>query len=404
MKSDYIDKRTALIISLQVLLLGFKNCLITGIPFLFLINDSLNRVIAFFVGILYVYAFWLTRSRHLSLQCQLFWIFIVFSYIVTLLFFPQNTPFILLTFLKTLTILFMTSILLSKIKDYTWLEHYMTLFAYPIIVAGGIAGFFLTTIGHATTAKYEGDTYVMSLSYAELIAVMWLLHEYFKKKKLIALLFALVGVVIILLYGSRNPLLAIVTYVFIELIDATEHNKNISSRVFYRLCLVFFAVIAVFYKQTIIFLLDLSNSMGFGSRSLQLLSADEVDLSNRDTIHDQLWGLINANPVTGLGIQGDMAQMNEMAHSLYLSILSTYGYIVGFVFIVYLVGICITALKYAKGIDHQILVIYLCLVFPRSFTGGDMWGSDIFWWLMAFVFVSLSKSKKYRSVKVRNHN
>lgn len=395
MTAKLIDRRVALIVSLQVFLLAFKNCLISGIPYLFLINYSLNRVITVFVGALYLYAFWISRSRKLSLHCILFWIFIFFSYIFTVLFFPQNIPFIQSSLLKTLTILFMTSILLTKIKDYSWLEYYMTLFAYPIIIAGCIAGFFLTKIGQSTTATYEGDTYVMSLSYAVLIAVIWLLHEYFKRKRFLALLFALVGVIIILLYGSRNPLLAIGTYVFIELIDSTEHNKNRASRSFYRLCLCVFAVLAVFYKQIIKVLLNLSSSLGFNSRTLQLFSADEIDLSNRDTIHDQLIDLINANPLTGLGIQGDMAQMDEMAHSLYLSILSTYGYIIGSAFIIYIIVICISALKRAKGIDHQLLVMYMCLVFPRSFTGGDMWGNDIFWWLLAFIFVVLSKGYNY---------
>lgn len=393
--NNYIDKQLSLIISLQVFLLGSKNCLIQGIPSLFYINDRLNLVIMAIVGILYIYAFLISLSRHVSRRCLLFWLFILLSYMFTVLFFPENLPYIKDTFLRVVTILFLTSILIAKLRDLSWLKKYMTLLAYPTIIAGVMGGLFISYFGHVTTSEYEGDSYAMSLSYAVLIAVMWLLHSFFKDASLKALVFAIVGVVVIILYGSRNPLLAIGTYIFVELFDKAEYAKKTSTRIFYKVVLSIGGVMAVFYKSILRALLALSSELGFNSRTLNMLTDDTVDMTNRDTIHKQLWDLINENPLTGLGIQGDMAQMDEMAHGLYLSIISTYGYVIGIAFLIYLFSNCLAALKRAKGLDHQILVLYICLVIPRGFSGGDMWQSDVFWWLMALLFVILSKKCNY---------
>lgn len=398
-RGEKIDKNISLIISLQVFLLGAKNCLIQGIPFLFLINDRLNLVIMAIVGVLYVYAFLISFSRHISGRCMLFWGFIVLSYIFTVLLFPENVPYIKDTLLRVVTVFFMTSILIAKLRDLSWLKKYMTFFAYPTVAAGVIGGLFISYFGHVTTSELEGDAYATSLSYAVMIAVMWLLHSFFKDKSLKALVIAIVGIVVILLYGSRNPLLAIGAYIFVELFDKAEYEKNTSTRILYKVILFFGGVMSIFYKDIIRGLLKISAEFGFNSRTLGMLSEDTVDMTNRDTIHKQLWDLINENPLTGLGIQGDIARMDEMAHGLYLNIISTYGYVIGIAFLIYLFINCISALKRAKGLDHQILVIYMCLVIPRGFTGGDMWQSDIFWWLMAIIFVILSKKYNYVNKK-----
>lgn len=398
-RGEKIDKNISLIISLQVFLLGAKNCLIQGIPFLFLINDRLNLVIMAIVGVLYVYAFLISFSRHISGRCMLFWGFIILSYVFTVLLFPENVPYIKDTLLRVVTVLFMTSILIAKLRDLSWLKKYMTFFAYPTVVAGVIGGLFISYFGHVTTSEFEGDAYATSLSYAVMIAVMWLLHSFFKNKSLKALVIAIVGIVVILLYGSRNPLLAIGAYIFVELFDKAVYENNTSTRILYKVILFIGGVMSIFYKDIIRGLLKISAEFGVNSRTLGMLSEDTVDMTNRDTIHKQLWDLINENPLTGLGIQGDIARMDEMAHGLYLNIISTYGYVIGIAFLIYLFINCISALKRAKGLDHQILVIYMCLVIPRGFTGGDMWQSDIFWWLMAIIFVILSKKYNYVNKK-----
>ena len=405
-RGDRIDKTISLIVSLQVFLLGAKNSLIQGVPFLYTINDRLNSIIMAFVGVLYLYAIFVSLGRRLSTHCLLFWGFIAISFVFTYLVFPQNVPSIKETFLRMVTILFLTSFLLSKLKVFYWLKKYMTLFAYPTVIAGVIGGVFISMTGHITTSEYEGNNYAMSLSYASLVAVMWLLHSFFKEKNKVALLFALTGIVVILLYGSRNPLLAIISYVLIELLDSAENGKNGAKRSFYRVLLFFSAIAMLFYKEILIALSGMAESFGFNSRTLTMLSSDGIDMSNRDTIHDQLWNLINENPLTGIGIQGDVARMDEMAHGLYLNMLSTYGYIIGIAFIIYFFAICLSALKRAKGLDHQILVIYMCLVIPRGFTGGDMWQSDIFWWLMAIIFVIQSKRYNYvrKNIVVQNQS
>lgn len=394
MVDKLIDKRLSLIISLQVFLFGAKNCLIEGIPLLYEVNDRLNSLIIAAIGIMYIYAFVISISRHLSRKCVLFWLFILFSFIFTVLAFPENMPYIKDIAPRFIIVFFITSILIAKLKTFEYLERYMTQFAYPTILAGVIAGYFINMIGHVTTAIYDGDQYATSLSYAVLVAVMWLLHRFFKDGGVMPLTFSVIGVMIIVLYGSRNPLLALFLYLFFEIWDKSSNNKI--RGVLYKFILLTVGIMFFFYKPIIRFLAGLSESFGFNSRTLFLLSEADVDQTGRDSIHKEVWRLINNNPIIGTGIQGDRTNLGEMAHSLFLNIWCTYGYFIGTMFMVIIALWLFKALKSAVGLDHQILVLYFCLVVPRGFTGGDMWQSDIFWWLMAIIFVI--QSKQYYNV------
>ena len=125
------------------------------------------------------------------------------------------------------------------------------------------------------------------------------------------------------------------------------------------------------------------------------MNSDSEDFSTgRSDIHNQVWELINESPIFGTGICGDEANMHEMAHSLYLSILCTYGIIIGFMFITFILIKTCRALKHSSGLNHQILVLFICMVFPRGFTGGDIWQSDVFWQLMGIIFMINTNYKR----------
>ena len=133
------------------------------------------------------------------------------------------------------------------------------------------------------------------------------------------------------------------------------------------------------------------------------MSADTEDFSTgRNDIHNEIRKLIWNEPILGSGVCGDEANIGEMAHSLYLSIFVTYGVIIGTLFLIAIAVLCFKALKKARGLEHQILVMYLCLVLPRGFTGGDMWTSDVFWWLMGIAFMILSNKQRIRRNAISN--
>lgn len=389
------DKRVSLFIVIQVSLMGVKNILVQGLPFLMSINEALNIWITALVSVLYLYAFILVWRRTVCGSGKLFALFILASIMFTLLIFPENTVFISQYYIRWIVVFFFTAYLICKLNTFAWLQHYMLMGSYLMTAAGVIYALLVYTIGHSVTSDWS--TYSMSMSNVVMWAVMWQLHAFFKQGNKVSLFFAIAGFVVIFLYGSRNPLLAIFVYSIIALLDQVK-SKRTSGIISVWVVAILLGLIVLNLKPIIGSLTILFEQFGLSSRSLELVvNADTEDFSTgRNEIHKNVRTLIWDNPIIGTGICGDQAKLDEMAHSLYLNIFSTYGIIVGTVFLIVLIVLCLKGLKGAKKQEHQILVLYMCMVFPRGFTGGDMWTSDVFWWMMGIVFMILSNKQRVK--------
>lgn len=132
---------------------------------------------------------------------------------------------------------------------------------------------------------------------------------------------------------------------------------------------------------------------GIYRRTMTLLvNIDSIDFSTgRKDIHSALWNAINQHPIIGLGISGDMAAIGELSHGLFISIITIYGYFMGITIIGFLMISCIKGLTNSETLTKEILIMYMCLVFPRAFTGGDIWDSDVFWWLVGILLMGFKQ-------------
>lgn len=398
-KNEKIDRILSFSIAFQIVLLGCKNVLVQASPLLYWMNAQLNNVIIGASLLLYVYCFFKSSNRVIRGGFVPFAIFVAMTFAVTYLFFEENVIFLKEYLPRTIVCCLFTGYIVSKLQSFEWLKHYMLKGSYLIIISS--VGFVLLVriIGHITTSEWS--TYSMSMSNVVLVAVIWQLYSYFKSKNKIALVSAILGTVVIFMYGSRNPLLAIAFYTIIQFADGSNTNGKAKASLKKLLLIIASIVFLLGGKSVLKLLISILGSWGLGGRTLFLLeNSDTEDFSTgRDDIHAQVWRLLEEHPF-GIGISGADYHIHEMAHSFYLSILCTYGYIIGVCFIAYIFFKCYKALKRAIGIDHQILVIYLCLVFPRGFTGGDIWQNDVFWFMMGLVFSIFSKqyiTRKYEN-------
>ena len=392
--SNKTDKQVSLFIVLQVTLMGVKNVLVQGVPFLYDINEKLNILITSVVSILYLYALLKVGGRRTCGSAKLFAVFIASTIIFTLLVFPQNEPFMHSYYIRWIVVFFLTAYLIVKLNTLEWLQHYMLYGSYLITIAGIVYAVVVRNVGHSTMSDWS--TYSMSMSNVVMWAVMWQLHAFFKKRNKLSGIFAIFGLLIIIVYGSRNPLLAFFVYSIICLYDR-KSNKRDSYGI--TIVVTVLLLMGVIYFNT--FIKEASSTLesyGMSSRTVSLvMSSDTEDFSTgRNYIHNEVKTLIWNNPIVGTGICGDEANINELSHSLYLNIYATYGIIIGSIFLISIIWLTIKTLKISSGLEHQILVMYMCMVFPRGFTGGDMWGSEVFWWLIGIIFMILSNKQRVR--------
>ena len=286
------------------------------------------------------------------------------------MFFSQNAKYIQLTILKTLVTCFFTFLLVSKLSTFEYLCKYFTKGSFLITLSGVLYAEIISVIGHSTTSDWS--TYSMTMSNVLLLSVLWQLNAYFDSKNKLALIAAIIGSVVIFIYGSRNPFLAIGFFVSIKILFNSKRKS--SSGVAIKLFFVSFVLIVLFFfKEILAFVGGMLDSFGLSSRTLYyLINADTEDITTgRAEIHGKLWDIVLNDPF-----------------------LVTYGMILGSLVILYLFSQTIKGICRTSGLNHDIIIMYVCLVFPRSFTGGDIWANDSLWFLMALIISSLRQRKR----------
>lgn len=388
------DKFISFAVAFQVIIQGCKNILVQGFPMLYNINNQLNIIIMGISLFLYVTALFYFKKQKTPIQAILILLFVAFTYGFTYVFFPQNYVFIQNTILRTLISCFFTFLLVSKLKTFDYLNIYFTGGSYLLTICGILYALIINIIGHTATSDWS--TYSMTMSNVLLLSVMWQLNKFFTTKDILALTSSLLGFAIIFLYGSRNPLLAIITFITISILLGSNRSNNSNSKI---LKWVFIFLGLMFYlnfKGIINFIASILEFFGLNSRTLYYITnAETEDFSTgRNEIHDQLWDIICNNSFIGLGVSGDEVAIKELAHSLYLSVFITYGIFMGICVLIFIISLTIKGLKKAKGCDCNLIFMYACIVFPRSFTGGDIWANDYLWFLMGLVISSLYNRKK----------
>ena len=387
------NKIISFVVAFQVIAQGCKNILVQGFPFFYAINDMLNILIMGGSLLMYLYALFATRRLHIPMQTIGVLFFVGMTYLLTYMFCSQNAKYIQPTILRTLVACFFTFLLVSKLSTFEYLCDYFTKGSFLITLSGVLYAGIISVIGHSTTSDWS--TYSMTMSNVLLLSVLWQLNAYFDSKNKLALIAAIIGSVVIFIYGSRNPFLAIGFFVSIKILFNSKRKS--SSGVAIKLFFVSFVLIVLFFfKEILAFVGGMFDSFGLSSRTLYyLINADTEDITTgRAEIHDKLWDIVLNDPFLGFGVAGDEVVIQELAHSMYLSIFVTYGMILGSLVILYLFSQTIKGIRRTSGLNHNVIIMYACLVFPRSFTGGDIWANDYLWFLMALIISSLLQRKR----------
>lgn len=385
----YVDKKVSFILAFQFVFIGIKNVLVSAVPFLYQVNEVLNLLLLGIVCILYVYSFFLLRKRNVYIGMLFLGLLVLLSILSTYLFFPENWVFWQQYQMRFLIIIFPSCYLISKLRTLDYFKNYMYLGSYLITVSLVLYAIVVQIIGHSVLSEYS--TYSMSMANVAMLGIMWQLREVFKEKSKTALLYAMIGMIVLLLFGSRNQLLAIFAYGILHIIGDSKY-KILG---FFTL-IILAVIVAMFHKEILASIMELCSRWDINSRTIALLLEGGIDESTQirlDT-YAMLRKIIFRNPLIGLGIAGDEANVGELSHSLYYSIWTTYGLFFGTVFILIVLYWCLKGLSKSNGLAHQILVMYMCMVFPRSFTGGDMWGSDVFWVMLGLCFMIIKSSRK----------
>lgn len=370
-----IDVDLAKGLGLHMVLIWGRVALVQGIPSALSYNSLLIVVCTMCLVMYYLYVFFIKHKciPKVNQGAVLTAVFVLITLAFTFVMWPENKRY-MDPIGNTIFYEVCPFLILSMIRNVGAIYDPMVKASRVLIILCAISSIGIVGYGHTTVSAWS--TYSMPLSYATLYAVMWLMCDFFNKRRTFTLVLIIVGVLILVIFGSRNPLLSVAAYIVFNAI------KNKNGKSWEKAMLIIALVIILIYgNQILISFNSIVQSFGIKSRTLSLFVEQRYFADDRTMIHQNIFEVLNKNPL-GVGIAGDVAQTHEFTHGLYVSILCTYGYYIGTLVLLVLGAVLLKAYIKSSGQNRDIYVIYLLSVLPRGFTGGDIWSSDVFWWML----------------------
>lgn len=311
---------------------------------------------------------------------------VLFSYV----FYPENQSFIVdklgKIFLYTLPMYFLgVSYTHEKYKKTLYWASLASLavkFAYQM---------YLFSIGDLI------GTYNMDAAYQVLPSVMFLILWALEKQGVRNWLVAAFGIFLVLTYGTRGPILAILIFLCIGIYVRTLRSQKRYARMIFIISAV---IIIILFSSpsisTIIFeqLSKWFESIGFSTRIFDfILGGKLAESTERNALTERVIAAIGERPFLGYGIMGDRVILNELyCHNIFWEFICDFGVIFGAVFFGILVWLFAKAIKSASKNNYLYLTLMVVtMMTTKLFLSGSYIQEPYFFFALGICVSAIRK-------------
>lgn len=232
--------------------------------------------------------------------------------------------------------------------------------------------------------------YNMHFSYILSLAMFFHVLEFVRHKKKINLLVAIMDLLLIILYGSRGPILCLI--VFMALYFILGSKKTITKILF---CIIA-ALLALNVEPLTLSFRNLMDGMGLKSRTISLLDQGVGYVSGRDVVADEAVDLIQDNKIFGLGIAGEFRYMENYPHNLVLDLLIHWGVILGVLMLIYLFYLVARAILISHDKSRFLMIVFVSYGLVTLFFSGTYLTYDGFFILLGLSYNILQNYRRRR--------
>lgn len=344
---------------------------------------------------------------------------VILLYLATFLLFPENAT-VLLGTIRSMVLFCVPSLLLAYFIDgFDSVWYYLHKFSYVLIIFSVL----YASLGGMIVINSKSE-YSMWLGYQLTIPVMVVLWNAITQLnsfglRMLNLLFFVLGLTIIVIYGSRGPLLIIALYstycIYVyckrKIMDSRYKTlMKFMTRFLFVVFLIMFALAICNVELLSSYLYSIVQDYGIQSRTLRVLSMDDAlnYVSGRDVIYAVSIELIKENSLTGYGLAGDCVQIGRAlgkssdsfagsyAHNFYLALMLHFGVLLGTVLFFSL--ICLLYKKYKVLKEGPQKNLFMILLFSNCVTlmiSGNYLTYYQFWLLVGIAL----KGRKFMVLK-----
>ena len=220
----------------------------------------------------------------------------------------------------------------------------------------------------------------------------------FNKPSIKALLLVLVSLLVILALGSRGAILCIGIFILLKAIRF-NFKRNYTMLSIYTAFWGTLAIMFLYLDSILEYINNLLLIFGIRSRSIQLFLREEIHLSGRDRIYQNVIEEIVNNPLLGIGLGGDRQVVGGgYVHNLFLELLANFGIIFGMIIIITLVFFILKVFLIKDKEKYNMFIIWISLGFVHLMVSSSYLTDLKFWILMGFITGHL-----FLKVKITNY-
>ena len=195
----------------------------------------------------------------------------------------------------------------------------------------------------------------MSFSYNLLLGTTFSTIYFFEKRKVLPLIAAIIGVLLIFFVGARGPLAC---YLFGVGVYYLMSKASTTKKLF--LIFLFLSVgviVIVLWEQMLLTLKSFVDSLGISSRTIDLLLSGEISsTSGRGEIQQKI---IEGFTLFGRGLYGDrVVGENHYSHNLIIELISQWGFLLGTMIVVALGVLFIRGFRTKNNSLRLIILVF----------------------------------------------
>lgn len=311
-------------------------------------------------------------KRNLLLCCIVYFI-VGLIYVFHILLFPDTIPYWGdegFKFLLPISIPIVLCMVSIKNIDFFYLavKH----ISYACAILGLLFGF------RTLTGSFVLNQYSMGFGYCILLPMLILLYQ----RKVYSIIISLLLFVLLVVYGSRGPLLAVAIFLLYMLINKKSYGL-----------VGLIIVLGIGGFATFVSYLQ---SLGISSRTISMFLEGNLDAqTNRDTISQKALEIINQKPIMGYGLFGDRKPVGDWCHNIILEVFCDFGVILGSVLLLVFFYFIIMAFVKLKGINKDIFAMFIAYALVPMFVSSSYLTNSNFAIFVGFLFL-IYKNKPWK--------
>lgn len=155
-------------------------------------------------------------------------------------------------------------------------------------------------------------------------------------------------------------------------------------------------MILIFLKDILEFIYNLLLQFGINSRSIRLFLRDDLYLSGRENIYNDVLSQISKKPFYGIGLAGDRRVLGGVyAHNIIFELLANFGIITGIIISILIVGVSLKSIFSKNKSLANFISIWFSIGFIHLMVSSSYLIDFKFWIFLGLALKGLTKTNRH---------